>query len=53
MADKETAVTQATAEEEPKLKLNIKSTKRKDSVEVNCDCTVRQVRLDMLRHMAS
>ena len=30
-------------EEEPKLKLNIKSTKRKDSVEVATDCTVRQV----------
>ena len=30
-------------DEEPKLKLNIKSTKRKDLVEVPCDCTVRQV----------
>ena len=30
-------------DEEPKLKLNIKSTKRKDAVEVACDCTVKQV----------
>lgn len=44
MADGEQSpVVQAAAEEEPKLKLNIKSTKRKDSVEVACDCTVRQV----------
>ena len=35
---------QAPADEEPKLKLNIKSTKQKDAVEVACDCTVRQVR---------
>lgn len=51
MADKEEAQTptvQATADEEPKLTLNIKSTKRKDSVEVPGDCTVRQVRLSFL-----
>ena len=30
-------------DEESKLKLNIKSTKRKDTVEVSPDCTVRQV----------
>lgn len=35
-------------DEEPKLKLNIKSTKRKDSVEVPCDSTVRQVGLRKL-----
>lgn len=31
-------------EEERKLKINIKSTKHKDSVEVPFDCTVKQVR---------
>lgn len=30
-------------EVEPKLKLNIKSTRNKDTVEVSPDCTVRQV----------
>lgn len=46
MADEQTPLTQAAADEEPKLKLTIKSTKHKDSVEVACDCTVRQVSLD-------
>ena len=56
MADKEetqTPTVQATADEEPKLKLNIKSTKHKDSVEVASDCTVRQVRLENLSHGVS
>lgn len=48
MADGEqTPLVQAAADEEPKLKLNIKSTKHKDSVEVACDCTVKQVRLSL------
>ena len=42
--EKQPPNSQATPDEEPKMKLNIKSTKRKDSVEVPCDYTVRQVR---------
>ena len=35
----------AEGEEEAKMKINIKSTKSKDTVEVPVDCTVKQVRI--------
>ena len=53
MAEEKQQLAEPEGEEEPKLKLNIKSTKCKDTVEVPHDYTVRQVSRDLDSELAS